>query len=230
MSHPTIPVAVLGATGTVGRHYISLLSGHPWFNVVCVAASARSAGKTYGRIYAQSGDHSNHIPDQIKSLVIKDADKDIKSIAEQARLVFSALSMKKEDVQKLEEAYASAECAVVSNNSAHRWTPDVPMIIPEVNPHHTDIIPYQRKRRGWNAGLIAVKSNCSIQSYVPVIEAWKQFEPEQIIAATYQAVSGAGKTLEQWPEMQDNVIPFIQGEEEKSELEPLKVWGSIKMV
>lgn len=202
-----IPVGILGATGMVGQRFITLLKGHPWFEVVAVAASPRSAGKKVG------------------DLTVQVVEKDMAEIAKKVRLVFSAIDMGKEDIKRLEEAYAGLGVAVVSNNSAHRWTQDVPMIMPEVNPEHLELIGQQRKNRGWDKGLIVVKPNCSIQSYVPLITALFQFQPKEVIVTTLQAVSGAGKTLQAWPQMQENVIPFINGEEEKSEEEPLKIWG-----
>ena len=226
-SHAPIPVGIVGITGTVGRQFLSLLENHPWFQVRCVAASARSAGRFLGEALKARG----IAPPQNEALAglkILDAARDIETLARETRMVFSAVSLDKAETRKLEEAYAAAGLAVISNNSAHRWTDDVPMIIPEVNPEHAALVDVQRRRRGWKNGLIAVKSNCSIQSYVPVLHAWKAFDPERVMVATYQAVSGAGRTLADWPEMRDNVIPLIGGgEEEKSEREPLKVWGAV---
>ncbi len=224
-SRTRIPVGIIGATGTVGRQFLKLLSNHPWFQISCVAASARSEGKLLGKVYKERFNET--LDDDIAGLKLFNAVEDITQISGLATLVFSAITLSKDEIKKLEEDYAKAGIAVISNNSAHRWTDDIPMIIPEVNPHHCSLIDIQRENRGWTSGLIAVKSNCSIQSYVPVLEAWKKFIPEKVMVATYQAVSGAGKTLSDWPEMQDNVNPLIGGEEEKSELEPLKIWGDI---
>lgn len=220
-------VGVIGATGMVGQRFISLLENHPWFKVTAVAASIRSAGKSYqeavGNRWAMKGD----IPQNIKSMIVLDAIADLNKIAGMVDFVFCAVDMKKEEIRELEEAYAKAECPVISNNSAHRFTKDVPMIIPEVNPEHAEIIVAQRKRLGTKRGFIAVKSNCSLQSYVPALHPLKRFGITNVLACTYQAISGAGKTFETWPEMVDNVIPFIGGEEEKSEKEPLKIWGQL---
>lgn len=205
-----IKVGILGATGMVGQKFISLLKNHPWFEVAVVAASRKSAGKKLG------------------SLILYSAEDDLEIISKKCRLVFSAIEADKEFIKKIEDSYASAGLAVVSNNSAHRWTPDVPMIIPEINSEHLDIIPIQQETRGYSSGFIVVKPNCSLQSYVPLLHAWKDFNPKQVIVSTYQAVSGAGKTLENWPEMADNVIPFIGGEEEKSEKEPSKIFAKIE--
>lgn len=208
-----IPVGILGATGMVGQKLMSLLQNHPWFDVVAVSASKNSKGRKLG------------------SFTVYSVEDDIEEISQKCKIVFSAINAKNEQkdfVKKIEEAYAERGVAVVSNNSAHRWTADIPMIIPEINPQHLDIISAQRKNRGWTTGLIVTKPNCSIQSYVPLLYAWKDFSPEKIIVSTYQAISGAGKTFETWPEMIDNVIPFIGGEEEKSEKEPQKILGEIK--
>jgi len=221
-----IPVGIIGATGTVGHQLIKRLEHHPWFKLSCVAASSRSAGSRLGDVLNQR--HGFTLQSTaLADLILLDAEQDIQAVAASVRLVFSAVNLEKAAVKLLEEHYAEAGVAVVSNNSAHRWTEDVPMVIPEVNPEHLKLIEWQRQRRQWERGLIAVKSNCSIQSYVPVLHAWQQFEPQQVITATYQAVSGAGKTVAQWPEMQDNVIPLIGGEEDKSEREPLRVWGTL---
>lgn len=225
---PKIDVAIIGATGTVGKQYVSLLVNHPWFHITGLAASKNSAGKSYSEALRERGTESAAIPEHIAAMTVEDAVEDIDAVADKCALVFSAVDMDKENVRRLEVSYARAGAAVVSNNSAHRWTPDVPLIMPEINPQHTDIIPLQRKNRGWTKGLIAVKPNCSIQSYVPVLEAMKKFKPGKAVVSTYQAVSGAGRTLADWPEMHDNVIPYIPGEEDKSEKEPLKIWGSIR--
>ena len=221
-------VGIIGATGMVGQRFATILNGHPWFDVVCLAASGRSAGKTYEEAVGERWRMSVPMPESMKNLIIKNATDDIKEIASSVDFVFCAVDMKKDEIRALEEAYAKEECPVVSNNSAHRWTPDVPMIIPEINPEHLDVIEYQRKRLGTKRGFIAVKPNCSIQSYTPVLYAWRDFEPYEVIATTYQAISGAGKTFKDWPEMEGNVIPFISGEEEKSEMEPLRIFGSVK--
>jgi aspartate-semialdehyde dehydrogenase len=221
-------VGVIGATGMVGQRFVSLLDGHPWFDLTVVAASSRSAGKTYEEAVAGRWFMPAPVPERAKKLVVKTAETDIKEIAGAVDFVFSAVDMKKEEIKALEEAYARAECPVVSNNSAHRWTPDVPMVVPEINPEHIKVIDNQRKRLGTERGFIAVKSNCSIQSYVPALHPLKdEFGLTKVLACTYQAISGAGKTFETWPEMIDNVIPYIGGEEEKSEREPLKVWGKV---
>jgi aspartate-semialdehyde dehydrogenase len=223
-----ISVGILGATGMVGQRFITLLDKHPWFDVVVVAASSNSAGKTYAAAVAGRWFHNQVIPEQIKHLVILDVEKDKNEIVTECQMVFSALNMDKEKIREVENNYAAAGIAVVSNNSAHRWTEDVPMIIPEVNPKHVKLIDIQRKNRGWNKGLIVVKPNCSIQSYVPALDALKEFKPRKVVVSTYQAISGAGKTFKTWSEMTDNIIPYIGGEEEKSEKEPLKVWGKIE--
>jgi aspartate-semialdehyde dehydrogenase len=222
-----LKVGVLGATGMVGQRFVALLADHPWFELVAVAASPQSAGKPYADAVGSRWTMPAAIPAAAAKLVVSDA-ADVTRMAGQVDFVFCAVDMDKAATAKLEEDYARAETPVVSNNSAHRWTPDVPMMIPEINSDHQDVIAYQRKRLGTSRGFIAVKPNCSIQSYVPAIHPLKSFGPARIAVCTYQAVSGAGKTLESWPEMVDNVIPFIKGEEEKSEQEPLKVWGSIQ--
>ena len=221
-------VGIIGATGMVGQRFVTLTENHPWFELTAVAASARSAGKTYEEAVAGRWFMDKPIPQAVRSLVIKNAGN-VREMADAVDFVFSAVDMKKDEIRALEEAYARAECPVVSNNSAHRWTPDVPMVIPEINPGHIDIIGAQRKRLGTHRGFIAVKSNCSIQSYVPALHPLKdEFGLTKTLVCTYQAISGAGKTFETWPEMVDNVIPYIGGEEEKSEREPLKVWGRIE--
>jgi len=222
-----IPTAIIGATGTVGRKFISLLENHPWFEITALAASANSAGKTYREAINGRPGITDTFSAKIGNLIIFDAQKDVKKISDRASLVFSALSLDKKAVSDLEIAYAAAGAAIVSNNSAHRWTADVPMILPEINPDHVKMIDIQRRLRSWSTGLIAVKPNCSIQSFMPVLDAFKNFHPEKVIVSTYQAVSGAGKTIAAWPEMQDNVNPYIGGEEEKSEREPLRIWGKI---
>lgn len=221
-------VAVVGATGMVGQRFISLLENHPWFHVTHLAASARSAGKPYEEAVGKRWAMKTPIPENIKKIVVMDAENDVEKIAKAVDFVFCAVDMKKEEIKALEERYAKCECPVISNNSAHRGTPDVPMIVPEINPEHAEIIPAQRARLGTKRGFIAVKSNCSLQSYVPAIHPLMQFGVKKVLCCTYQAISGAGKTFETWPEMMDNVIPYIGGEEEKSEQEPLKMWGHIE--
>ncbi|MDR1765089.1 MAG: aspartate-semialdehyde dehydrogenase [Lachnospiraceae bacterium] len=219
-------VGVLGATGMVGQRFVSLLEDHPWFALAAVAASPRSAGKSYEEAVGGRWKLETPMPEAAKALRVLDVDC-VAEVAAQVDFVFSAVDMPKEDIKKIEEAYAVAEVPVVSNNSAHRWTPDVPMVLPEVNAAHLGIIGAQRARLGTKRGFIAVKPNCSIQCYTPVLAAWKEFEPYEVVATTYQAISGAGKTFADWPEMVENIIPYIGGEEEKSELEPLKVLGSL---
>ncbi|WP_057875276.1 aspartate-semialdehyde dehydrogenase [Liquorilactobacillus aquaticus] len=221
-----LKVGILGATGMVGQRYITLLADHPWFEVVLVAASSRSAGKTYEQAVAGRWKMEGPIPTAVKDLTVLDVDQ-VDRIADEVDFVFSAVSMSKDEIKKIEEKYAKAEIPVVSNNSAHRWTPDVPMIVPEINPDHSRVIKFQRERLGTKKGFIAVKPNCSIQSYAPALSAWRKFEPTQVIATTYQAISGAGKTFKEAPEILNNVVPFIGGEEEKSEKEPLKIWGRV---
>ena len=223
----TFNVGIIGATGMVGQRFISLLADHPWFNIVLLAASPRSAGKKYTEAVGSRWAMKTEIPEKVKDMVLYDATADIEKIAAQVDFVFCAVDMKKDEIRALEEAYAKAECPVISNNSAHRHTADVPMIIPEINPDHAEIIEAQKKRLGTKRGFVAVKSNCSLQSYVPALHPLMQFGIKNVLACTYQAISGAGKTFETWPEMIDNVIPFIGGEEEKSEVEPLKIWGKI---
>lgn len=221
-------VGVLGATGMVGQRFVSLLANHPWFSVSTVAASPSSAGKTYAEAVEGRWSMEDPIPKNTAGLTVLDATADRAKIAESVDFVFSAMAMKKGETKLLEESYAKLECPVISNDSANRFTPDVPMIIPEVNPQHAEIIPFFRKRMGITRGLIAVKSNCSLQSYLPALHPLWEFGVDKVLACTYQAISGAGKTFETWPEMVDNVIPLIPGEEEKSELEPLKIWGNIE--
>ena len=221
-------VGIIGGTGMVGQRFVTLMHGHPWFQLTVIAASPRSAGKRYEDAVAGRWAMDTPIPDEAKDMILMSAQDDVEKIAGQVDFVFSAVDMKKEEIKALEEAYAKFECPVVSNNSAHRWTPDVPMVIPEVNPEHIKVIDDQRKRLGTKRGFIAVKSNCSIQSYVPALSPLRQFGIDKILVCTYQAISGAGKTFETWPEMVDNLIPYIGGEEEKSEQEPLKVWGRVE--
>ncbi len=222
-----LKVGIVGATGMVGQRFITLLHDHPYFEISALAASARSAGKTYTEAVDGRWKMSVPMPEGVKDMVIIDAAR-IDVMAELVDFVFCAVDMKKDEIKALEEAYAKAEIPVVSNNSANRWTPDVPMVIPEINDAHLAVIEAQRKRLGTKRGFIAVKPNCSIQSYVPALTPLLKFKPTQIVATTYQAISGAGKTFREWPEMTDNVIPFIGGEEEKSEQEPLRVWGHIE--
>ncbi len=222
-------VGIIGATGMVGQRFVTLLADHPWFDTVVLAASGRSAGKTYEEAVSGRWAMTAPIPEEVKKIVVKSATEDIEEIASKVDFIFSAVDMGKDELRKMEEAYAKAECPVVSNNSAHRWTPDVPMVVPEINPDHIRIIDDQRKRLGTKRGFIAVKSNCSLQSYVPALHPLREkFGLSKVLVCTYQAISGAGKTFERWPEMIDNVIPYIGGEEEKSEKEPLKLWGSIE--
>lgn len=220
-------VGVIGATGMVGQRFLTLLDNHPYFEVTALAASARSAGKTYREAVGDRWKLKTPCPAQYLDMVVHDA-ANIEEMKALCSMVFCAVDMKKEDIRALEDAYAKAEIPVVSNNSAHRWTPDVPMVIPEINDGHLAVIEAQRKRLGTKRGFVAVKPNCSIQSYVPALTALLEFEPYEVVATTYQAISGAGKTFREWPEMIDNVIPFIGGEEEKSEQEPLRVWGKVE--
>ena len=221
-------VGIIGGTGMVGQRFVTLMENHPWFQLTVIAASPRSAGKRYEDAVAGRWAMDNPIPEEAKDIVLMSAQDDVEKIAGMVDFVFSAVDMKKEEIKALEEAYAKCECPVVSNNSAHRWTPDVPMVIPEINPEHIEVIHDQRKRLGTKKGFIAVKSNCSIQSYVPALSPLRELGIEKILVCTYQAISGAGKTFETWPEMVDNLIPYIGGEEEKSEQEPLKVWGKVE--
>ncbi len=220
-------VGVLGATGMVGQRFISLLENHPWYEVTTVAASPRSAGKTYEEAVGGRWKMTTPMPEAVKKLVVMDVNE-VEKVSAGVDFVFSAVDMSKEEIRAIEEAYAKTETPVVSNNSAHRWTPDVPMVVPEVNPEHFAVIDSQKKRLGTTRGFIAVKPNCSIQSYAPVLTAWKDFEPYEVVATTYQAISGAGKTFKDWPEMEGNIIPYIGGEEEKSEQEPLRIWGRVE--
>ncbi|MGC6177936.1 aspartate-semialdehyde dehydrogenase [Lacrimispora sp. 38-1] len=220
-------VGILGATGMVGQRFISLLENHPWYEVVTVAASPRSAGKSYEEAVGDRWKMTTPMPEAVKHLTVMNVNE-VVAVAAGVDFVFSAVDMTKDEIKAIEEAYAKTETPVVSNNSAHRWTPDVPMVIPEINPEHFEIIKDQRKRLGTQQGFIAVKPNCSIQSYAPVLTAWKEFEPYEVVATTYQAISGAGKTFKDWPEMEGNIIPYIGGEEEKSEQEPLRLWGTIE--
>ncbi|MCY1713246.1 aspartate-semialdehyde dehydrogenase [Caproiciproducens galactitolivorans] len=221
-------VGIIGATGMVGQRFATLLENHPWFTVTALAASSRSAGKTYKEAV---GDHwlmTTPMPKSMENMVVFNAEEDVQKVASLVDFVFCAVNMKKEEIKALEEAYAKAECPVLSNNSAHRMTADVPMIIPEINPGHAAVIDAQRKRLGTKRGFIAVKSNCSLQSYVPAIHPLMDLNVTKVLACTYQAISGAGKTFQTWPESVDNVIPFIGGEEGKSENEPLKIWGHVE--
>lgn len=221
-------VGIIGATGMVGQRFATLLAQHPWFHVAALAASPRSAGKTYKEAAGSRWAMQTPMPAEMREMVLMDATKDVETIAGMVDFVFCAVDMKKDEIRALEEKYAKAECPVISNNSAHRFTSDVPMVIPEVNPEHIEIIESQRKRLETKRGFIAVKSNCSIQSYVPALSPLRQYGIQNILACTYQAISGAGKTFERWPDILDNIVPYIGGEEEKSEKEPLKVWGNIQ--
>ena len=222
-----LKVGILGATGMVGQRFISLLENHPWFEVVTVAASPRSAGKTYAEAVGDRWKMTTPMPEAVKDLVVMNVN-DVEHVASTVDFVFSAVDMTKEEIKAIEEEYAKTETPVVSNNSAHRWTPDVPMVVPEINSDHFDVIEDQKKRLGTTRGFIAVKPNCSIQSYAPCLAAWKEFGPKEVVATTYQAISGAGKTFKDWPEMVENIIPYIGGEEEKSEQEPMKIWGKVQ--
>ena len=222
-------VGIIGATGMVGQRFASILDTHPWFDVTVLAASSRSAGKSYKDAVGDRWRIPGEMPESMKDIIIKDATADIKEIAESVDFVFCAVDMKKDEIKALEEEYAKHECPVVSNNSAHRGTPDVPMVVPEINADHINVIEGQKKRLGTKRGFVAVKSNCSLQSYVPAIYPLdKKYGVKEVLVCTYQAISGAGKTFESWPEMVDNVIPYIGGEEEKSEQEPLKIWGKVE--
>lgn len=227
MNNQKLKVGILGGTGMVGQRFISLLENHPWYDVVAIAASPRSAGKTYEEAVGSRWKMDTPMPESVKNIVVMDVNQ-VEEVASLVDFVFSAVDMNKEEIKAIEDAYAKTETPVVSNNSAHRWTPDVPMVIPEINPDHFEVIEAQKKRLGTTRGFVAVKPNCSIQSYTPALHALKEFGPKVVVATTYQAISGAGKTFKDWPEMIENIIPFIGGEEEKSEQEPLKIWGSIK--
>ncbi|MDO4620204.1 MAG: aspartate-semialdehyde dehydrogenase [Lachnospiraceae bacterium] len=220
-------VGILGATGMVGQRFITLLDNHPWFEITTLAASASSAGKTYEESVGGRWKMTVPMPEAVKKIVVKDV-SNVAEVAAEVDFLFSAVNMTKEEIKKIEEEYAKTETPVVSNNSAHRWTPDVPMVIPEINPQHFEVIESQKKRLGTTRGFIAVKPNCSIQSYTPALAAWMEFEPTEVVVSTYQAISGAGKTFKDWPEMEGNIIPYIGGEEEKSEQEPLRVFGHIE--
>lgn len=222
-----LKVGILGGTGMVGQRFIALLEDHPWFEVTTVAASERSAGKTYEEAVGGRWKMDTPMPEAVKNIIVKNVNE-VEKVAAEVDFVFSAVDMTKEEIRAIEDAYAKTETPVVSNNSAHRWTPDVPMIIPEINPEHTEVIEAQKKRLGTTKGFVAVKPNCSIQSYAPVLYAWREFEPYEVIATTYQAISGAGKTFKEWPEMVENIIPYIGGEEEKSEKEPLRIYGKVE--
>ncbi len=222
-----LKVGILGGTGMVGQRFISLLENHPWFEVTVIAASPRSEGKTYAEAVGDRWKMATPMPEAVKNIVVMNVNE-VEKVAAGVDFVFSAVDMTKDEIKKIEEEYAKTETPVVSNNSAHRWTPDVPMVVPEINPEHMKVIDFQKKRLGTTRGFIAVKPNCSIQSYAPVLTAWKEFEPYEVVATTYQAISGAGKTFKDWPEMEGNIIPYIGGEEEKSEKEPLRIWGEIQ--
>ena len=220
-------VGIVGATGMVGQRFITLLENHPWFKLTVLAASGRSAGKTYEEAVGSRWAMTTPMPESVKGMMVQDASK-VEEVAAQVDFIFCAVNMPKDEIKALEEAYAKAECPVVSNNSANRFTPDVPMVVPEINADHIEIIPSQRKRLGTKRGFIAVKSNCSLQSYVPALHPlMKDYGVTKCLVCTYQAISGAGKTFETFPNILDNVIPYIGGEEEKSEQEPLKLWGHI---
>ena len=219
-------VGILGATGMVGQRFISLLENHPWFEVVTLAASPRSAGKTYEEAVGGRWKMDTPMPEAVKKIVVMNVNE-VEKVASTVDFVFSAVDMSKDEIKAIEEAYAKTETPVVSNNSAHRWTPDVPMVVPEINADHFEVIKDQKKRLGTTRGFIAVKPNCSIQSYAPCLAAWKEFGPKELVVTTYQAISGAGKTFKDWPEMVENIIPFIGGEEEKSEQEPLRLFGKV---
>lgn len=222
-----LQVGILGGTGMVGQRFISLLENHPWFEVKVIAASPRSAGKTYKKAVGDRWKMTTPMPEAVKDIVVMNVNE-VEAVSKEVDFVFSAVDMTKDEIRAIEEEYAKCEIPVVSNNSAHRWTPDVPMIIPEINPEHIEIIKDQKKRLGTKRGFIAVKPNCSIQSYTPALAAWQEFEPVEVVATTYQAISGAGKTFRDWPEMVGNIIPYIGGEEEKSEQEPLRIFGHIE--
>ena len=222
-----LKVGILGGTGMVGQRFISLLENHPWFEVVAIAASPRSAGKTYEEAVGGRWKMQKAMPEAVKNIVVMNVNE-VEKVASEVDFVFSAVDMSKEEIRAIEDAYAKTETPVVSNNSAHRWTPDVPMVVPEINPEHFEVIEAQKKRLGTKKGFVAVKPNCSIQSYAPALFALKEFGPKEVVATTYQAISGAGKTFKDWPEMVENIIPYIGGEEEKSEQEPLRIWGKVE--
>ena len=221
-------VGIIGGTGMVGQRFITLMENHPWFQLTAIAASGRSAGKTYEEAVGARWAMQTPMPEEAKSIVVMDAAADAEKMAAAVDFCFCAVDMKKDELRALEEHYAKLECPIVSNNSAHRWTEDVPMVVPEINAEHLEVIESQRKRLGTKRGFIAVKSNCSLQSYVPALNPLRKYGLESVLVCTYQAISGAGKTFERWPEMVDNCIPYIGGEEEKSEQEPLKLWGEVK--
>lgn len=222
-----LKVGILGGTGMVGQRFIALLENHPWFEVTTIAASERSAGRSYEEAVGNRWKMTTPMPESVRNLIVMNVNE-VEKVASEVDFVFSAVDMTKEEIKKIEDAYAKTETPVVSNNSAHRWTPDVPMVVPEINPDHMKVIDFQKQRLGTTRGFVAVKPNCSIQSYAPVLTAWKEFEPYEVVATTYQAISGAGKTFQEWPEMVENIIPYIGGEEEKSEKEPLRIWGNIE--
>ncbi|MBR1814756.1 MAG: aspartate-semialdehyde dehydrogenase [Lachnospiraceae bacterium] len=222
-----LKVGILGATGMVGQRFISLLENHPWFEVTTLAASARSAGKTYEEAVGGRWKMDTPMPEAVKNLIVMDVTQ-VEEVSSKVDFVFSAVDMTKEEIRAIEDAYAKTETPVVSNNSAHRWTPDVPMVVPEINPEHLEVIAAQKKRLGTTRGFVAVKPNCSIQGYAPALFALREFGPKEVVVTTYQAISGAGKTFKDWPEMIDNVIPYIGGEEEKSEQEPLRIFGHVE--
>lgn len=222
-----LKVGILGGTGMVGQRFIALLENHPWFEVTTIAASERSAGRSYEEAVGNRWKMTTPMPESVRNLVVMNVNE-VEKVASEVDFVFSAVDMTKEEIKKIEDAYAKTETPVVSNNSAHRWTPDVPMVVPEINPEHMKVIDFQKQRLGTTKGFVAVKPNCSIQSYASVLTAWKEFEPYEVVATTYQAISGAGKTFQEWPEMVENIIPYIGGEEEKSEKEPLRIWGKIE--
>ena len=220
-------VGILGATGMVGQRFITLLANHPWYEITALAASPRSAGKTYEEAVGGRWKMQTPMPECVKKMAVMNVNE-IEKVASEVDFVFSAVDMTKEEIRAIEDAYAKTETPVVSNNSAHRWTPDVPMVVPEINPEHFKVIEFQKKRLGTKRGFVAVKPNCSIQSYAPCLAAWKEFGPKELVVTTYQAISGAGKTFKDWPEMVGNIIPYIGGEEEKSEQEPLRVLGKVE--
>ena len=221
-----LKVGILGGTGMVGQRFISLLENHPWFEVTTIAASPRSAGKTYAEAVGDRWKMDTPMPEAVKNIVVMNVNE-VEKVAAEVDFVFSAVDMSKDEIKAIEDAYAKTETPVVSNNSAHRWTPDVPMVVPEINAEHMEVIKYQKERLGTTRGFVADKPICSIQSYAPVLTAWKEFEPYEVVATTYQAISGACKSFKEWPEMVGNIIPYIGGEEEKAEKEPLRLWGHV---